>query len=206
MFVIGAVRLARVGAFAAGVLGTVIVAGAVTGAVVLAITGVMTGTVAVLVTGVVVTGAVALATGAVTGVAGCAGAALAAGLVAAGVFEVVEVLGADGAVGGVDWGLGVDGAAGGVLTETVGVLAGLAVAEALGRLAVAEVAVATGFEMPAADATPAKAQKAARQLTRASRPARRMDERAQGRLIAWRASDALKIVPSRPTFLFLVLC
>lgn len=106
--------------------------------------------------------------------------------------------------------LGADGAALGVLAEAVGPLAGVLgwlvagvlgwlAADALGRLPVAEVAVPATEERVSAEAAEAPmAQKTATQVRRARTPARRADERAQKRFIAWRASDALHMVPSGP--------
>jgi hypothetical protein len=178
----------------------VIGVGLVVGAVVFVITGVVTGAV-VLVTGAVVfvagvplplVGAATLVTGVALGVDGCAGAALAAGPPVVDAFGVFDVLGVDGAVVG-------------VLPEVVGVLAGVLgwpVTEVLGRLPVAEVVAPTAEERPSADAAEApKAQRTARQVRRARTPARRADERAQRRVIAWRASDAQQMVPSGPASL-----
>ena len=102
--------------------------------------------------------------------------------------------------------LGADGAVVGVLGEVLGVLAGVLgwlAAEVLGRPDVAEVAAPVAEERPSAEAAEApRAQKTARQVRRARTPARRADERAQRRFIAWRASDALQMVPSGPASLF----
>jgi hypothetical protein len=172
--------------------------GLVTGAVVL-VTGVglVTGAVAFAIGAVVfaagvllpLVGAAALVTGVVLGVDGCAGTALVAAPLVADVFG----------------GLGVDGAVVDVLPEAVGALAAgpaWPVAEVLGRLPVAEVVAPTAEERPSADAVEApNAQRTAKQVRSARTPPRREDERAQRRVIAWRASDAQQMPPSGPASL-----
>jgi hypothetical protein len=105
--------------------------------------------------------------------------------------------------------LGVDGEALGVLPEVLGVLAGVLVwlaTEVPGRLPVAEVAAPTAEERPSADAAGVpKAQRTARQVRRARTPVRRADERAQGLVIAWRASDAPADRPIRSCLPVLIL-
>jgi hypothetical protein len=110
--------------------------------------------------------------------------ALAAGPLAVGVLDALEVLGADEAVVG-------------VLAEVGGVLAVV-----LGWPTVAEVAAPASPPSPAAEAAVApKAEKKTRQLKRARTLARRADEHGRRRFIAWRASGVLQMVPSGPASL-----